>query len=407
MSENKQAPMHSINLNSELQKLQKKLAVLREEGCIVLQHGDRGFASAPANIALIKYWGKENNQIPQNSSVSLTLGGFRAFTSVQVRGRFFPNDESNPRPIGSWQALLPGCDTWEKPPPRMEIWLQTLFHSWAPEIRLRIESENNFPTACGVASSAAGFAALTGAIADLLQLHKHFSNEELNLWLTEWSRLGSGSATRSALLTDATPFVAWERQSCTASATYPVEVHSSLRELQHCLVVLDTQPKRVSSTAGHSAALSSPFHTLRLGAIPHTFAATLAALKSGDFDTLAGNSEADATAIHAIMHTSEPASRHLTEQNAALLAKFMHQRNQAGVAAFWTMDAGPNIHLLFLPAAAPFVRAFLEEQLQETKAGILWSHSRLPLQLGRWTESMRDLPNANLSQLATGRENLT
>ena len=86
-----------LKIPEQLKKLQEKILLLRKENKLELQNGDVGSASAPSNIALLKYWGKQGNlsQIPTNSSLSYTLGGFRSFTKVTSLGRFFPENEPN------------------------------------------------------------------------------------------------------------------------------------------------------------------------------------------------------------------------------------------------------------------------------------------------------------------------
>ena len=86
-----------LEIPEQLKKLQEKILLFRRENKFELQNGDVGSASAPSNIALLKYWGKKKNliQIPDNSSLSYTLGGFRSWTKVSSLGRFFPENEAN------------------------------------------------------------------------------------------------------------------------------------------------------------------------------------------------------------------------------------------------------------------------------------------------------------------------
>ena len=195
----------------ELKNLQNKLLELRNNGKIIIQNGDVGYSSAPSNIALLKYWGKVSGreQIPVNSSLSYTLGGFRSFTKVTAQGRFLPNDENLNFSFKN-KLFLNDEFSINKLPEKMNRLIHSILFPFAQEISLEIESNNNFPTACGIASSASGYAALVGAIADLLQLENHFSQSELLFWLTEWSRLGSGSATRSVFMNEDISFIKWE-----------------------------------------------------------------------------------------------------------------------------------------------------------------------------------------------------
>lgn len=355
-------------LPASLSALQDRLRDLRAQGQILLQNGDRGFGTAPSNIALIKYWGKHSDQQPQNSNLSLNLGSFRATTEVVVRGRFYP--QGSAPALHSNTVLFAGMTEPAPADRKLDRWISRVFADWASEIRMHVRSENNFPSACGVASSAAGYAALAAAVADLLQLERHFSATELQTWLTEWARLGSGSAARSAI-PGAAEFVAWERDDVDGSFAHPVPASPGF-ELGHCLLVLDTSPKSVSSSEGHEAARHSPFFAVRAAGMERRFRAMCAAVAAGDFSTVATLAEEDAFAIHAIMQTSEPASRHLDSRNSQIIARFVAGRDQARVPAFWTLDAGPNVHILFLREALPFVRDFLARECAGGGASVLW-----------------------------------
>lgn len=374
-----------------LQRLQDKLARARADGTLMLQNGDTGGASAPSNIALLKYWGKVEGaaQRPVNASLSYTLGGFRSFTEATVRGRFFPADEARDTPAFVNTLSLNGADA-ERMPEKMDRFVRTLLAGFAPEIGLAVTSFNNFPTACGIASSASGYAALVGAVADLLRLERFFSAAERNLWMTEWARLGSGSATRSALLESASRYVAWRvrdvsdagRDTLDASGlsdasnpadasgrvdtglhtlTEAVPAHPDLATLGHCVLVLDASEKEVSSSEGHRGAHTSVFQSIRVAGMARKGAALESALARGDFEPVRALSEEDAFAMHAVMQTAARAARYLGERTAAVIARFVSARDRAGAEALWTLDAGPNVHILFKRAAIPFVHGFLRE----------------------------------------------
>ena len=367
-----------FNIPLTLQNLQNKILNLREAGHLELQNGDTGFANAPSNIALLKYWGKipNSNQIPTNSSISYTLNGFRSFTKVVVLGRFFPKDEKNKCPKIQNRMLLKNEHQEiisTEINSKLNNFIDTILSSFAPEIGLHVESQNFFPTACGIASSASGYSALVGAIADLLQLKKHFSKEELQHWLFEWSRLGSGSATRSSLLSLGKPenelFVAWkllnEKESY-FTKTEPIEVHPNWLNLGHCVFVLDEKEKSVSSSEGHKSAQTSPLHAIRVANMPLNFERMCLALKEFDFLTVQNLTEEDAFAMHAVMQTGDPKALYLTQEVSQILSSFIEKRNKNKWKIFWTLDAGPNLHFLYQPQDEPFLMEFfiqIEQQL--------------------------------------------
>lgn len=344
------------HIPNRLSLLQEKILHLRQTNQLELQHGDWGYASAPSNIALLKYWGKQPGQmqIPTNSSLSLTLGGFRSFTRVTALGRFFPTQEQSHIAKFPYKFLLKNENKAiisEKIPQKMELFLNSLLYPFAPEIALQVESQNNFPTACGIASSASGYAALVSAIADLLQLPKHFTHEELQYWLSEWSRIGSGSATRSSLLQNNSLFVAWklmEHENNIFTTTENLKHHQNWRYLKHCVLVLDENEKSISSSDGHRYAQTSPLHAIRVAGINFKLTHMLKALEEFDFATLQQITEEDAFFMHAVMQTGEQPACYLNMQVSKIIAQFVQYRDQNGLQACWTLDAGPNVHFLYL-----------------------------------------------------------
>lgn len=383
-----------------LASLQQKISDLRLAQRLELQNGDMGYASAPSNIALLKYWGKEPGeaQIPTNSSVSFTLGGLRSVTKVTVRGRFLavaapPLTEA--QQLYTHQFFLSdsaGHIIEEGVSAKLGRFLESILHPYAPDVALRIESYNQFPTACGLASSASGYAALVGAIADLLQLSKHLTPQELQLWLSHWARLGSGSATRSTMLaTLETPlFVGWIRAHAARETepsgqygdtqTRPLTYHPRWASLQHLVLVLNEAPKSVTSSAGHRYAASSPFYAPRLAGLPHVWKTFCQALESYDFQTVLQLTEQDALHMHAIMQTTQHPAVYLNTEVGAVLGQFIAYRDQHELRAFWTLDAGPNIHILFDEAHKEPLFAWLNQLTlpDGSQPAVLYSQSSNP-----------------------------
>ncbi|WP_186645739.1 diphosphomevalonate decarboxylase [Fluviispira vulneris] len=356
------------DIPSKLTLIQEKLCQLKIAGKFEIQNGDEGYSTAPSNIALIKYWGKNLNrkQIPDNSSLSYTLGGFRSFTKVTTQGRFLP--ETNEKTISIKNKLFLNNKDIEVPiPEKMDILIRSIFNNFADEITLKIESINNFPTACGIASSASGYAALVGAIADLLQLKKHLRTEELHIWLTEWARLGSGSATRSAIQSSEESFIKWELENNSNenfTETSEMIFHPKWKQVEHCVFVLNENEKKISSSDGHKSASTSPFHNIRVAGVTKKIARMTKALKEFDFETVQQISEEDAFAMHAVMQTGNPKACYLDEETSKAIALFIQMRDINEILAFWTLDAGPNIHILFYKDAKEILRDY-HAKLQE------------------------------------------
>lgn len=352
------------SLPETLRTLQRRLQAAVRSGDLLAQSGDFGFASAPSNIALLKYWGKRPGlmQVPVNPSVSYRLGAFRSQTRVRVLGRMFPGNDGIDAPRGAerppFRLSLGGAAACA-PPAKMQAFLEGLLAGWADEVGLHIESHNNFPTACGVASSASGYAALAGAIADAFGLASHLEPAELQLWLSEWARLGSGSATRSAWL-EPDPFVTFEADSEGACLARALSASEPLLGLRHLLVVVSSAAKEVSSSAGHGTAHTAPLQAIRVAGMPARFSRFAAALRAGDFCAIAALAEEDAAAMHAVMQTQSVPQCYLSGTTAALVALFIGLRDARKAPAFWTLDAGPNLHLLAVPGAEAFFAEFMD-----------------------------------------------
>lgn len=381
-----------LDQNPALEKLSCRLRKARQDGLLCLQSGDSGFASAPSNIALLKYWGKQESliQIPVNSSLSLTLDSFRAFTHVEVLGRFEP-EVSNSTPCNRPDFLLQINGQSSVVPQKMRRFLESILSGFADDVALRVTSENNFPTACGVASSAAGYSALVAAIADLLNLGRFFDSQELDLWLTEWSRLGSGSATRSAVRVSGHQkgqFVAWELlPDASTTMTYALPVTEHAAQLEHCVLVLDDREKAVGSSEGHSLAASSLFQEIRLAQFPLRFEKMKDALKQGNLSVVGEIAECDAYEMHTVMATGKQRLQYMNSETAESLARFVRLRNAHQAQMFWTLDAGANPHFLYAPGASSSMAEYFA-QLSDLpqfsgSAVLLGKNSGRGIELGR------------------------
>lgn len=286
------------------------------------EKGRTGRASAPSNIALVKYWGKEEGQrqIPLNESLSLTLGDLRTETTVTlVRTSDAIEDDRGARLL----AELCPWDGW------------TFTYS----------THNNFPTGCGIASSASGFAALVGAVADCLDLKRLLTPSGLEAWIKHWSRLGSGSAIRSI---DG-GWVSW-------SGTEATRVKGP--QMKSLVMVFDGMPKKTGSSDGHRLAPTSILQPIRreLASSNHTI--LLRALANSDWKTIIAVTEAEFVHMHAVMLTGTPPLSYMNTQCVKFCSEFMAWRNASNLRATVTVDAGSNPHVLFDPRDMIMVRAF-------------------------------------------------
>ena len=300
-----------------------------------------GFSSSPSNIALIKYWGKDDKQLQYslNSSLSITLGDLRTNTIA-----FFSDDESHAN-----------SDTR----------INKMIYDITGMTNIRIKTENLFPSSCGIASSASGFSALCGAIFDLLNLKAFLSEEEQVYWLENWSRICSGSAVRS--LYDG--IVKWD---CRGNA---ISSSANKHGLIDIVVIIDDAKKSVTSSDGHNSVKSSPLQPIRLANVEsqlNTLTQILESDEELDWTLFASIVEGDALLMHSIAMTSAERIRYISDATTDFIKKFIRFRNESGIKCAYTIDAGANVHLIadkdYKDRIVEFVR--YKTMVNETNDGI-------------------------------------
>lgn len=283
-------------------------------------------AKAPANIAFIKYWGKLNEELrlPANSSISMNLSEAFTVTSVEFDKKFTKD-----------RLLINGTEADEKEVGRVSKHLDLVRNIAKIKTKALVTSKNSFPKAAGIASSASGFAALTvaGAAAAGLSL----SEKELSIL----ARLGSGSACRS--IPDG--FVEWKMGS-KSEDSFAVSLYKpDYWDIYDLIVVIGENGKKVSSTEGHAEAASSLFYESRLAGMENKVVNIKKAMKDRDFTKFGEILEAEAINMHAVMMTSVPPLYYWTPDTLNIMAKVIELR-ESGLECYFTIDAGPNIHVI-------------------------------------------------------------
>jgi diphosphomevalonate decarboxylase len=299
-------------------------------------------AKACSNTALIKYWGKKNEELilPLNTSVSVTTDALTTTTTVK-----FSQDYSED------SLILNGIKEDGKALTRVSNHLSLLRklanNSWFA----RVVSKNNFPTAAGLASSASGFAALTKAGSAALSLE--YSNKELSII----SRKGSGSSARSFF----GGFVEW--------LTGETDKESYARQIadEHWLdfrdiAVILKAPERKMSTreAMKLSKKTSPFLSARLFCVKKCLKKIKTAILEQDFDTMGEIAEMDCLSMHSVALTSDPPLLFWTPDTIAIMHEIWALREN-GVPVYFTIDTGANIHLLALPEDVQLVITAITE----------------------------------------------
>lgn len=284
-------------------------------------------AKAPANIAFIKYWGKADDELrlPLNSSISMNLSGAYTITTVDFSPQF---DEDT-------VTLLDGAFS-EQEIARVVLGLDRIRQRAGRIEKAKVMTKNTFPKGAGSAASASGFAALT--VAGFAALDVELTEKEL----TVFARMGSGSACRS--IPDG--FVEW-REGKTSDESYAHSLYpSNYWDLRDILVIVDSRMKKVSTTEGMETVSTSPFLAARLDAIPARLDRCKHALEIKDFRALGEVIEEECLDMHHVMQTQQPPLMYWNDMTKRLMDATKRWRNH-GIPVYFTIDAGPNVHLIY------------------------------------------------------------
>lgn len=288
-------------------------------------------ASAPANIALIKYMGKTDarSNIGSNPSLSLSLESLRTQVSLSI------SDAG----ADSWAPLGSGALLSSKGQERYLRFLSRLKSDFGVKENFVVRSANNFPSDAGIASSASSFAALT-KVAFLA--FSEITGRALADDLTQAriSRQGSGSSCRSFF----SPWCTWDGNE----AITPVK--TNFPEVCDFVVAVESGHKAVSSSDAHLRVASSPLFKGRTERAVTRMNLALKALQENDWKSLAAVSWADFWDMHSLFHTSEPPFFYFKPGTMAVLEWCQNYWLENGTGPIATIDAGPNVHLL-VPAA--------------------------------------------------------
>ncbi|MBN2616427.1 MAG: diphosphomevalonate decarboxylase [Bacteroidales bacterium] len=334
--------------------------------------GEIGWKS-PSNIALIKYWGKKGNQIPQNPSLSFSLNKAHTQTTVQYRpakGNKFSVD-----------FLLNGKTNaafGEKTTSFFKS-LSEVF-PFIRQLDFTIHSENTFPHSAGIASSASGMSALALTLCDLERTYFHQINDiDFFQKASFLARLGSGSACRSVY----GGYTIWGETQAQNNTTnlyaVPVKgkVHPEFQHFQDTILLVETGAKKVSSRAGHALMNNHPFATERFGQARENLKILLTALQSGDLETFIRITESEALTLHAMMMTSNPSFLLMKPETLQIISKIQEFRMSTGTPVCFTLDAGPNVHMLYPLSAKELVHDFLNQELSKHTGNRGWIEDEL------------------------------
>ncbi|RWW93847.1 diphosphomevalonate/mevalonate 3,5-bisphosphate decarboxylase family protein [Flavobacterium cerinum] len=315
--------------------------------------------SAPSNIALVKYWGKKENQVPANPSISFTLNNCKTITKLSFEKR-----ENN----GSFSFdLLFEGQSKESFRPKIEKFFERIvqYLPFLKDYHFTIDTQNTFPHSSGIASSASGMAALAMNLMSLeKQLNPQMSEEHFYQKASFLARLGSGSAGRSVK----GKVVIWGEHAATDGSSnlygIPFEgAHEVFSDYQDTILLVDKGEKQVSSTVGHDLMHGHPFAEQRFAQAHENLSAMKAALSSGDLETFIKITESEALTLHAMMMTSMPYFILMKPNTLEIINRIWKFRSDTNTPVCFTLDAGANVHVLYPENVSSKVLDFIKNEL--------------------------------------------
>jgi diphosphomevalonate decarboxylase len=325
---------------------------------IVIKSGKTAWRS-PSNIALVKYWGKYGRQLPSNPSVSFTLKN--AHTDMEM---------SYAEGSGKVTLYFEGKrnESFEKRIAKFIVSINDIY-PFLQKVDLEIHSENSFPHSAGIASSASAMSALALCLCSIekdvfgtLQTEQEFLQKASYL-----ARLASGSAARSVY-----PKLAqWGDHADTNGATNELaidvhkEVDSVFHSFKNSILIASAQEKSVSSSAGHQLMENNPFAPVRFAQANTNLTRLMHSMKVADMDTFIEIVEQEALTLHALMMTSTPSYILMRPATLVMIEKIRAYRNETGLPVCFTLDAGPNIHLLYPASIADKIQQFIQNELKQ------------------------------------------
>ena len=321
----------------------------------------------PSNIALVKYWGKTEPQIPKNASISFTLSNSHTITTINFTKK--SNSEAGNNEI-NFELFFEGKKKEDFKPKIAKFFERILeYCPYLTTYNMVIHSENSFPHSSGIASSASGMSAIAMC---LMSLEKSLSSVELTdkfiyKKASFLARLGSGSASRSI----EGPLVGWGQHPAIKGSSdvfgipFPYEVHEVFNNYQDAILLVDKGEKQVSSTVGHDLMHNHPFAEERFNQANENLATISEILQNGEIDSFINLVESEALSLHAMMLTSNPYFILMKPNTLEIINAIWRYRNNTGSKVCFTLDAGANVHVLYPANETETVAQFIDNELSK------------------------------------------
>ncbi|MBQ2852258.1 MAG: hypothetical protein IJE76_02575 [Bacteroidales bacterium] len=318
---------------------------------------------SPSNIAIVKYWGKHGNQLPNNPSISFTLTN--CFTETKIT-----YDDSETQRLRdsetqfSFDFYFEGKESKAfKDKIEKFILKNEQYFTFLKGLHFKIESYNSFPHSSGIASSASSMSALVMCLLGIKYKDSEIDMQEASFL----SRLASGSASRSVYPT----MTLWGKTPALSNSSdeYAVPIGDMINPIfksyHDTILIVSSKEKSVSSRAGHSLMNNHPMAESRYATARKNTEDLLTILKQGDLEGFIKIAEAEANQLHDLMATSTPAYTLKEPNTVNIINKILEFREDTSLPICYTLDAGPNVHLLYPDFCKDKVHVFIEDVLKD------------------------------------------
>ena len=315
---------------------------------------------SPSNIALIKYWGKYGQQLPRNPSLSFTLSACFTETSIQV----IPESKFD------LEVFYDGS-----PKPAFKEKILSFFSRiesdfpWLKNSAFILNSKNTFPHGAGIASSASAMSALALCIMVIDQQINGTVDPEFFSWskASAIARLGSGSACRSvfpvAAVWGETPSI--PGSSNEYALPWASNIHPIYSSFQDTILVVSDNEKSVSSTQGHALMDDHPYADNRFKTAHQNLEKLIQIMKDDEhLDVFISIVESEALQLHALMMSGHYPFILFHPNTIAIINEVWRFRKENQIPVCFTLDAGPNVHLLYPASFKSIIAPWIETTLK-------------------------------------------
>ncbi|HQE34458.1 MAG TPA: diphosphomevalonate decarboxylase, partial [Flavobacterium alvei] len=316
--------------------------------------------SSPSNIALVKYWGKKDSQIPANPSVSFTLNNCKTITKLAF-------DKKQNQDTFSFDLLFEGKPKEDFKPKIQQFFERVLVYlPFLKDYHFTIDTQNTFPHSSGIASSASGMAALAMNLMSLEKvLNPEMSDDYFYHKASFLARLGSGSACRSVK----GEVVVWgnhnniQGSSDLFGVAFPKAIHENFKNFQDTILLVDKGEKQVSSSVGHNLMNGHPFAERRFKQAHENLDKLISVFESGNLEEFITIVESEALTLHSMMMTSIPYFILMKPNTLQIINAIWKYRNETKIPVCFTLDAGANVHVLYPETVKETVLQFIKDEL--------------------------------------------